>query len=138
MLVQIPLTILGLARAGAPCISEFQKSSDLPRSNPLWLAGAYAPTAQKLISKCQKIPENNSGVHPDILCAHTKFREKKDIFCGICKKAKNCFVKSFWSTNFFSFIHKPQFFVSRNLISAHRMSGCTPRKKNPEWEHLLL
>jgi hypothetical protein len=37
------------------------------------------------------------GVHPDMLCLHTKFCEKRTIFMGYAKKTKQHLVKGYFA-----------------------------------------
>ena len=67
--------------------------------------GLDAFIVKKHISKYQKILKN-SGVHLDILCPHTKFRENK-YFYNMCKKDKKCLVKSHFIAPKFIILHKP-------------------------------
>ena len=65
--------------------------------------GIYAPFMKKM--KCRKIPEENSRIHLDILCAYVKFRENLTFFMA-CVKNKNLSCKKpYFSTDFFSFLH---------------------------------
>jgi hypothetical protein len=44
------------------------------------------PLSKQHISKCLKIWKKYLGVHADILCSHTNYRGKKDIFVAWIKK----------------------------------------------------
>jgi hypothetical protein len=55
-----------------------------------------APITQKTYFEMSKYSGKCMDVNPDILCLHTKFHAKSDIFCVLCKK------DNFWCQNSYS------------------------------------
>jgi hypothetical protein len=82
---------------------------------------------RKMHFKMLKILEN-PGVHPDILCLHTKFCEEKTFYVACAKKTKKCPVKSYFGAPkivFFYTCHRKCDFL-RIFVREHKMSRCTP------------
>jgi hypothetical protein len=75
-------------------------------------------TAFKMLKKWTKILWYTSDVHPQ------SSAEKKDIFCGLCKKTKNCHIYSnFGAQKIVIFTLATKYiFLSRNFVSEHKMS----------------
>jgi hypothetical protein len=87
------------------------------------------PLVKNHFSKCQKILKKFLSVHLDILCSLTKFCEKKDNFCDLCKKDNFlCSKIAIYVAIFLSFLHRAQkmFFHTKTLVDGHRMFRCIP------------
>jgi hypothetical protein len=59
------------------------------------------PLPKKTYFEMSKYSGKSMDVNPDILCLHTKFHAKSDIFCVLCKK-DNFWCQNSYSQNVFS------------------------------------